>query len=67
MTSTVAVHEAGHVLVGLNTGRKVVEVWVWDNEDCVDGPSVAFSGWDFSIIVRLFATMSSVARWSLPI
>jgi hypothetical protein len=36
MTSEVAVHEAGHVLVGLNTGRKVVEVWVRGNEGCVE-------------------------------
>ncbi len=36
MTSAVAVHEAGHVLVGLKTGRKVVEVWVRGNEGCVE-------------------------------
>ena len=35
MTSAIAVHEAGHVLVGLKTGRKVVEVWVRGKEDCV--------------------------------
>jgi hypothetical protein len=35
MTSAVAAHEAGHVLVGLATGRKVVEVWVRGKEDCV--------------------------------
>jgi CheY-like chemotaxis protein len=28
MTSRVVVHEAGHALVGLMTGRRVVEVWV---------------------------------------
>jgi hypothetical protein len=36
MTSAVALHEAGHVLVGLKTGRKVVEVWVRGNEGCVE-------------------------------
>jgi hypothetical protein len=28
MTSEVAAHEAGHVLVGLKTGRKLLRVWV---------------------------------------
>jgi hypothetical protein len=36
MTSAVAAHEAGHVLVGLNTGRKVVKVWVRGKEGCVE-------------------------------
>jgi hypothetical protein len=36
MTSRVAVHEAGHALVGLMTGRKVVEVWVESKEGCVE-------------------------------
>ncbi len=36
MTSAVAVHEAGHVLVGLKTGRELLEVWVQGNEGCVD-------------------------------
>jgi hypothetical protein len=36
MTSRIAVHEAGHVLVGLMTGRKVVEVWLEDKEGCVE-------------------------------
>jgi hypothetical protein len=35
-TSAVAIHEAGHVLVGLKTGRKVVEVWVRGKEGCVE-------------------------------
>jgi hypothetical protein len=34
--SASAVHEAGHVLVGLSTGRRVVEVWVRGKEGCVD-------------------------------
>jgi hypothetical protein len=55
MTNAVAVHEAGHVLVGLNTGRKLLQVWVRGNEGCVDGPSEAFFGWEFSVIVRLSA------------
>ena len=36
MTIAVAVHEAGHVLVGLNTGRKLLRVWVRDGEGCVE-------------------------------
>jgi hypothetical protein len=36
MTSEVAVHEAGHVLVGLKTGRKLLQVWVRGGEGCVD-------------------------------
>jgi hypothetical protein len=28
MTSAVPAHEAGHVLVGLKTGRKLLRVWV---------------------------------------
>ena len=36
MTSRVAFHEAGHVLVGLMTGRKVVEGWVRGKEGCVE-------------------------------
>ncbi len=36
MTSAVAVHEAGHVLVGLKTGRKLLQVWVRGSEGCVD-------------------------------
>src|SRR5262249_39914327 len=36
MTSAVAVHEAGHVLVGLKTGRKLLQVWVRGGEGCVD-------------------------------
>jgi hypothetical protein len=36
MTSTVAFHEAGHVLLALMTGRKVVEVWVRGKEGCVE-------------------------------
>jgi hypothetical protein len=36
MTNTIAVHEAGHVLVGLTTGRKLLQVWVRGNEGCVD-------------------------------
>jgi hypothetical protein len=35
MTSA-AVHEAGHVLVGLNTGRKLLQMCVRGNEGCVD-------------------------------
>jgi hypothetical protein len=39
MTSAVAAHEAGHVLVGLKTGRKLLQVWVRGNEGCVEfGP-----------------------------
>ena len=39
MTSAVAAHEAGHVLVGLKTGRKLLHVWVRGNEGCVEfGP-----------------------------
>jgi hypothetical protein len=34
MASAVAVHEAGHVLVGLNTGRKLLRVWVRGKEGC---------------------------------
>jgi len=36
MTSEVAVHEAGHFLVGLKIGRKVVDVWVQGKEGCVE-------------------------------
>jgi hypothetical protein len=36
MTSRVAFHEAGHVLVGVMTGRKIVEVWVEGKEGCVE-------------------------------
>jgi hypothetical protein len=36
MTSAVAVHEAGHALVGLNTGRKLLRVWVRGGEGCVE-------------------------------
>ncbi len=36
MTSAVAVHEAGHVLVGLKTGRKLLRVWVQGKEGCVE-------------------------------
>ncbi len=36
MTSEVAVHEAGHPLVGLKTGRRVVEMWVRGKEGCVE-------------------------------
>ena len=36
MTNAVAVHEAGHVLVGLNTGRKLLCVWVRGKEGCVE-------------------------------
>src|SRR5262245_40826146 len=36
MTNAVAVHEAGHVLVGLKTGRKLLRVWVRGGEGCVD-------------------------------
>jgi hypothetical protein len=35
MTSAVAVHEAGHVLVGTDTGRKLLRVWVRGGEGCV--------------------------------
>jgi hypothetical protein len=34
--SAVAVHEAGHVLVGLKTGRKLLQVWVRSAEGSVD-------------------------------
>jgi hypothetical protein len=36
MTSEVAVHEAGHVLVGLKTVRKLLRVWVRGGEGCVE-------------------------------
>jgi hypothetical protein len=36
MTNAIAVHESGHVLVGLNTGRKLLRVWVRDGEGCVE-------------------------------
>jgi hypothetical protein len=36
MTSAVAVHEAGHALVGLNTRRKLLRVWVRGKEGCVE-------------------------------
>lgn len=36
MTSAVAVHEAGHVLVGLKTRRKLLRVWVQGREGCVE-------------------------------
>ena len=36
MTRAVAAHEAGHVLVGLDTGRRVVEVSVRGREGWVD-------------------------------
>jgi hypothetical protein len=36
MTSAVAIHEAGHVLVSLKTGRKLLQVWVRGGEGCVD-------------------------------
>jgi hypothetical protein len=36
MTSAVAVHEAGHVLVGLKTGRKLLQVWFRGKEGCVE-------------------------------
>src|SRR5215831_13209446 len=36
MTSRIAFHEAGHVFVGLMTGRKVVEVWLEGKEGCVE-------------------------------
>jgi hypothetical protein len=36
MTSRIAFHEAGHVLVGVMTGRKVVEVWVRGKEGRVE-------------------------------
>src|SRR5262245_40173539 len=36
MTSEVAAHEAGHVLVGLKTGRKLLRVWVGGKEGCVE-------------------------------
>jgi hypothetical protein len=36
MASRIAIHEAGHVLVGLMTGRKVVEGWVRGKEGCVE-------------------------------
>jgi hypothetical protein len=36
MTSAVAAHEAGHVLVGLKTGRKLLRVWVRGGEGCVE-------------------------------
>jgi hypothetical protein len=36
MTSEVAVHEAGHFLVGLKTGRKLLQVWVRGGEGCVE-------------------------------
>ncbi len=35
-TSAVAIHEAGHVLVGLETGREIVAVWVRGKEGCVE-------------------------------
>jgi hypothetical protein len=45
MTSRVAVHEAGHVLVGLMNGRQVVEVWVEGKGGCVEfEPFVWFPG-----------------------
>ena len=34
MASAVAVHEAGHVLVGLKTGRKLLQVRVWGGAAC---------------------------------
>jgi hypothetical protein len=36
MTSAVAIHEAGHVLVGLKTGRELLQVWVRGDEGCVE-------------------------------
>ncbi len=36
MASVVAVHEAGHLLVGLKTGRKLLQVWVRGDEGCVE-------------------------------
>jgi hypothetical protein len=36
MVSAVAFHEAGHALVGLKTGRKLLRVWVRGGEGCVD-------------------------------
>jgi hypothetical protein len=36
LTSAVAVHEAGHALIGLKTGRKLVRVWVRGGEGCVE-------------------------------
>jgi hypothetical protein len=36
MASAVAVHEAGHVLVGMRTGRKLLQVWVRGCEGCVE-------------------------------
>jgi hypothetical protein len=45
MTSEVAVHEAGHVLVGLKTRRKLLRVWVQCGEGCVEfGPFRWFPG-----------------------
>src|SRR5690242_7308772 len=45
MTSAVAVHEAGHVLVGLKTRRKLLRVWVRGGEGCVEfGPFRWFPG-----------------------
>jgi hypothetical protein len=35
-TSEVAAHEAGHVLVGLKTGRKLLRVWVRGGAGCVE-------------------------------
>ena len=35
MTSAVAIHEAGHVLIGLKAGRKLLRVWVRGKEGCV--------------------------------
>ena len=47
MTSEVALHEAGHVLVGLNTRRKLLRVWVRGGEGCVDfEPFRWFYEWD---------------------
>jgi hypothetical protein len=36
MTSAVAIHEAGHALVGLKTGRKLLRVRVRGKEGCVE-------------------------------